>query len=158
MTTTHMQTMERSETKLVGYTVTASVNQDLENDIVIKLREELFKKRHEIANRLDNDGIYLVQVYPDGEWTPDIPFISIVAVEVHDYSSIPEGFVQHTIPAGTYAKVTHKGPESQIGETYDFIRDQDICGSRPFDLEYWAQMDSLEEEESTIDIYLPMEE
>jgi predicted transcriptional regulator YdeE len=157
MTMEQVQTLERNETKLVGYTVTASLNQDLETRIIGKLREELFGKRHEIANRLDDDGIYLVQVYLDGEWTPDVPFVSFIAVEVSDFAHIPERLVRHTIPAGKYVKVTHKGPESQIGETYDSIRDKGIGGSRPFDFEYWADIDSLEQEESTIDIYLPLE-
>jgi predicted transcriptional regulator YdeE len=152
-----VQTLERNETKLVGYTVTASLNQDLETRIIGKLREELFGNRHEIANRLDDDGIYLVQVYLDGEWTPDVPFVSFIAVEVSDFANIPERLVRHTIPAGKYVKVTHKGPESQIGETYNSIRDKGIGGSRPFDFEYWADIDSLEQEESTIDIYLPLE-
>ncbi|WP_234405642.1 GyrI-like domain-containing protein [Paenibacillus sp. IHBB 10380] len=151
-----VQTLERNETKLVGYSVTASLIQDLETRIVVRLREELFGKRHEIANRLDDDGIYLVQVYPDGEWTPDVPFVSIVAVEVDDFAHIPEGLIRHTIPAGKYVKVTHKGPESQIGETYDSIRDECIASSRSFDFEYWAHMESLEQEDSTINIYLPL--
>lgn len=157
MTMEQVQTLERNETKLVGYTVTASLNQDLETTIVGRLREELFGKRHQITNRLDDDGIYLVQVYPDSEWTPDVPFVSIVAVEVSDFAPIPEGLVRHTIPAGKYVKVTHTGPESQIGETYDLIRDKGIGDSRSYDFEYWADIDSLEQEESTIDIYLPLE-
>ncbi|KJD42770.1 GyrI-like domain-containing protein [Paenibacillus terrae] len=155
MTMEEVLMLERNETKLVGYSVTASLNQDLETGIVVRLREELFDKRHEIANRLDDDGIYLVQVYPDGEWTPDVPFVSIVAVEVRDFAHIPEGLVRHTIPAGKYVKVTHKGPESQIDGTYDSIRDRGISASRSFDFEYWADIHSLEQKDSTIDIYMP---
>ncbi|MBP1995963.1 GyrI-like domain-containing protein [Paenibacillus eucommiae] len=155
MRTEQVQTLERNETKLVGYTVTASLNQDLAATIVGRLREDLIGKRHEIANRLDDEGIYLVQVYPDGDWTPDVPFVSIVAVEVSDFVHIPEGLVGHTIPAGKYVKITHMGPESQIGETYDSIRDNGISGFRLFDFEYWSDITSLEQEDSTIDIYLP---
>jgi predicted transcriptional regulator YdeE len=157
MTMGQVHSVERNETMLVGYTATASLNQDLEAGIIGGLREQLVDRRHEIANQLDDVGIYLVQVYQECEWTPDVPFISVVAVEVSDFAHIPEGFVHHTIPAGKYVKVTHKGPESQIGVTYDSIRDQGIDGSRPFDFEYWAAIDSLEQEESLIDIYLPLE-
>ncbi|WP_162309324.1 GyrI-like domain-containing protein [Cohnella abietis] len=152
-----LQALERKETKLVGYTAKVSLNQDLENSIVLGLREELVGKRQDIANRLDDNGIYLVQVYSEEEWTPDVPFVSIVAVEVSDFVHIPEGFVRHTLPAGKYVKVTHQGPESQIGETYDSIREQDIGSSRAFDFEYWTNIDLLEHEGSTIDIYLPLE-
>ncbi|OAB44745.1 GyrI-like domain-containing protein [Paenibacillus glacialis] len=157
MTIEEMQILERNETKLVGYSVSASLNQDIETGIVGRLSEELLNNRHEIANRLDDDGIYLVQIYSDGEWTPDLPFVSIVAVEVSNLGLIPEGFVQHTIPSGKYVKVTHKGPESLIGETYDSIRDKGISDCRAFDFEYWADMGSLEQEESIIEIYLPLE-
>lgn len=149
------QTIERNDTKLVGYSVTVSLNQDLETSIIVKLREELFDKSHEIANRIDKNGAYLVQIYPDCEWTPDVPFESIVAVEVSDDAHIPEGFIRFTIPGGTYVKVTHNGPESRLGETYDLIREKNICDLRPFDFEYWADINSFEQEESTIDIYMP---
>jgi predicted transcriptional regulator YdeE len=156
--TMEVQTLERNETKLIGYTVMASLKQDLEQGIVGNLRQELLGKRHKIANQLNDTGIYLIQVYPDCEWSEDVPFESIVAVEVSDFSSpFPEGMIAHTIPAGTYVKVTHKGPESQIGDTYDAIREQDICSVRPFDFEHWVDVDSLDQEESTIDIYLPLE-
>lgn len=125
----------------------------------ILLIVDIFKlsgKRHEIPNQLD-DGTYLVQVYLDDEWTPDVPFVSIVAVKVSDFEQIPEGLVRHTLPAGKYVKVTHNGPESEIGETYDLIREKGIEGLRPFDFEYWTNVDNLDHEESTIDIYLPLE-
>lgn len=149
---------ERPETKLIGLAVTASLNQDLENETVGRLREELLGKRHEIVNRLEDGGIYLIQVYPECEWTPDVPFVSIVAVEVRDFTLIPDGFIQHTLPAGQYAKYSHKGPESLIGETYDLIREQGVASLRLFDFEYWVNVDALDQEESLIDIYLPLEE
>lgn len=155
MTMEQVETLERNETKLVGYKVTASLNQVLETSIVGKLREELFGKRNEIANRIDDKGIYLVQVYEEVEWTPDVPFTSIVAVEVSDFAHMQGEFVQHTIPAGKYVKVTHKGPESQIGSTYDTIHTEGISGPRPFDFEYWADIHTLALEESTIAIYFP---
>lgn len=106
------QTLERNETKLVGYAVTASLMQDMENGIVGTMREKLLSKRHRIDNQIEAGELYLVQAYPDVEWTPEseVPFLSIVAVEVCSFASVPEGFVQHAIPAGNYVLVTHKGP------------------------------------------------
>ncbi|GAA3404844.1 GyrI-like domain-containing protein [Paenibacillus hodogayensis] len=151
------KTVHRNETKLVGYTVTTTLKEDMENEIIGSLRERLLDRRSEIASPTDGDGVYLVQLYPDCEWTPDVPFESIVAVEVHTFVPLPEGFVCHTIPAGAYTKVTHRGPESRIGDTYDWIRDQGLGVIRPFDFEYWADCGSLEQEESVIDIYWPIE-
>ncbi|MGR7946591.1 GyrI-like domain-containing protein [Paenibacillus sp. M.A.Huq-81] len=146
----------RKETKLVGYSVEASLNQDMEAGIVVELRQKLLETRHEIANQLENAGIYLVQEYPNCEWTPDTPFVSIAAVEVSEFAQIPEGAVQHTLVAGEYAKFTHKGPESEIGDTYDSIRETGVAADRPFDFEYWANPDALGEDEAVIDIYLPL--
>lgn len=151
-----VQTLNRTETKLIGYSVTVSLNQDLENGIIEKLREDFIGNRQKIANQVDDNGIYLVQVYPECEWTPDVPFESIVAIEVSEFVQIPEGFVSHTLPAGNYAKVFHRGPESEIGETYDLIREQGIAEFRLFDFEYWADSNLLDREESIIDIYLPL--
>jgi predicted transcriptional regulator YdeE len=152
-----MQTLSSNEKKLVGYTVTASVNEDIEAGLVEKLREKLSKTRNQITNQLSDSDMYLVQLYPDSEWTPDVPFTSIIAVEVSGFSDVPEEFIQHTIPAGAYVKVTHRGPESKLTETYDFIQKKSINNNRSFDFEHWTIIHSLNQEESTIDIYLPVE-
>jgi len=152
-----MQTVERTEIKLVGYTVTVSLNEDIETGIVVNLREKLIENLNKVTKRSEHKGFYLVQIYPDEEWTPDVAFESIVAVEVIDFDPIPEGFVRRIIPAGTYVKVSHKGPESEIEQTYHSIREEGIAAFRSFDMEYWADFDSLEKEDNIIDIYLPFE-
>jgi len=150
------QTVERTETKLVGYRVVVSLNQDLEEGIVVQLREKLSANRPVIPNQT-NEGMYLVQIYPDGQWTPDIPFTSIVAVEVNEYDQEIEQFAKYTIPAGTFVQVTHLGPEADIGDTYDWISEQKLSSSRCFDFEYWAPKAAFDQEDSTIHIYLPLE-
>ena len=154
----HIQTLSSDEKKLVGYTVTASVNEDIAANIIVRLRDKLMDTRHNIPHQLDNTSMYLVQRYPDCEWTPDVPFVHIVAVEVHEFSDIPNEFIQHTLPAGTYTKVTHHGPESTLTETYHAIQEQAICSTRPFDFEYWTNVHSLDQDDSVIEIYLPVEE
>lgn len=153
-----VDTIQRQETKLIGYTVTASLNQDLEQGLVVHLREALLANCHEIADRTDNDGLYLIQIYTDEAWTPDVPFQSIVAVEVNSFPDLPalEGLIHHTLPAGQYAKVTHLGPEAQITETYDAIREQDIASHRCFDLEYWPDAAFFDPEHCRIEIFLPL--
>jgi len=156
MTIEHVQNVTLTEKNLIGYTVTVSLNQDLETGVVLALREKLLNNRHEITNQLDDEGMYLVQVYSDDEWTPDTPFISIVAVEVSHVDHIPVGFIQHTIPAGKFVKVTHKGPEANIGDTYDAIREQGIDNVRAFDFEHWTNLTTLDQDDNDIDIYLPL--
>lgn len=151
-----VQTLDRKETKLVGFTVTVSGNQDMEDGIVEKLRSELAGRRHEVAYLVDPTGMYLVQVYTDREWTPDVPIENMVGVEVSDFSDIPEGMIQHTIPAGKFVKVTHTGSEADIAKTYAEISERGLSDNRPFDFEYWNRVDMLQQEESSIDIYLPL--
>lgn len=148
--------VERTETKLVGYRVVVSLNQDLEEGIVVQLREKLLANRHLIPNQT-NEGMYLVQIYPDEQWTPDIPFTSIVAVEVNDYDQEIEKFDKHTIPSGSFVQVTHRGPEADIGDTYDWISEQELNSNRCFDFEYWAPSASFDQEDNTIHIYLPLD-
>ena len=156
MTIEQVYTLDRKETKLVGFTVTTSVNQDKEDGIVGRLRNELAGRRNEITSQADQTGMYLVQIYPDSEWTPDVPFLNIVGVEVSDLSELPEGMIQHTIPAGKFVKVIHAGSEFGIEETYEEINERGLGDNRPYDFEYWSRVDALQQEESSIAIYLPL--
>jgi len=101
--------------------------------------------------------MYLVHIYPDEQWTPDIPFTSIVAVEVNDYDQEIEEFVNHTIPSGSFVQVTHRGPEADIGDTYDWISEQELNSNRCFDFEYWTPRTVFDQEDNTIHIYLPLD-
>ena len=47
-------------------------------------------------------------------------FEYMVAVEVADFDP-SDGFDQLVLPAGPYAVVTHKGPASGLGQTYQFM-------------------------------------
>nr|WP_280518687.1 effector binding domain-containing protein [Lederbergia wuyishanensis] len=144
--------MEKEEIKLVGFSVMESLNDILANRTVGILREDLDKRKNEVENR-EGDGIYLIQLYSAGGWTPDTPFENIVAVKVSSFAEIPSDMITHVVPAGQYAKFVHIGLESEISHTYDRINDY---GPRPFDVEYWEDIHSLETEESEIDIYIPV--
>ncbi|MGO4548191.1 GyrI-like domain-containing protein [Paenibacillus sp. 2TAB23] len=147
------EVMEKEEIKLVGFTITESLNHVLESKIVETLRRDLAKRIDEIKNRVGT-GMYLNQIYPhDGEWTPDVPFEHVIAVEVSAFDHLPSGMISHTIAAGRYIKIMHKGPESQLGATYEYINSS--FGIRPIDLEYWQDINDLDSEESRIDIYIP---
>ncbi|WP_217593808.1 GyrI-like domain-containing protein [Cohnella sp. GbtcB17] len=145
--------VERTETLLVGLSVVESLNKMMETTIGGKLREELERRQSEVENRAGS-GMYLIQVYPtDGHWTPDVLYRHIFAYEVESFARIPADMVSYTLPAGRFIKVVHKGPESQIGETYGFIND--TYGVRPIDIEYWSDIHTLENEDSQIEIYVP---
>ncbi|MEH7383366.1 GyrI-like domain-containing protein [Bacillus sp. JJ1533] len=144
--------LEREEIKLVGFSVDDSLNNIFNNRIVGRLREELVNRKNEVVNR-EGEGIYLIQIYPDCQWTPDVPYTHIVAFEVTSYGEIPNDMVTHSVPAGRFAKFVHKGPESEIGDTYAVINEYSL---RPFDIEYWEDIYTLENPNSQIDIYIPV--
>lgn len=145
--------VERKETLLVGLSVVVSLNEAMETKIGGKIRTELESRRAEIENRT-GAGMYLIQIYPtDGYWTPDVPYRHLFAYEVESFARFPADMDSYTLQAGRFIQVVHKGPESQIGETYDFINK--TYGVRPIDIEYWSDIHALENEDSRIDIYVP---
>ena len=143
---------EKEEMKLVGFSVHASLNSIVENKIVGKIREDLAKRKNEVKNKED-EGIYLIQIYPECEWTPDVPYDHIVGIVVTSFTDIPTDMITHLVPKGRYAKFVHTGPESKIGNTYDLINEYSF---RPFDIEYWNNIYELESPSSQIDIYIPV--
>ncbi|WP_170885584.1 GyrI-like domain-containing protein [Bacillus alkalicellulosilyticus] len=144
---------EKEEIKVIGFSIIESLNSVLEHKTVRMLREELTKRKHEVKNKR-REGIYLIQIYPaKGEWTPDVPYEHIVGIEVKSLEEIPDGMMGHIVPAGRYANFVHKGPESAIGKTYDLINQYSL---RPFDIEYWDDIETLENQNSHIDIYIPV--
>lgn len=155
----NIEVVEKQEVKLVGYSVEASLNNVIETKLVAKLREKLSVASGLIKDRIDN-GIFLVQIYPDCEWTPDVEFRHIIAVEVSSFDDIPSEMIAHSIPSGRYIKFSHKGPESEIGNTYDeifgWMDKNGYDGPRPFDIEYWDDIKLLEESTNIINIYVPI--
>ncbi len=153
MNTYQVDNLEREEIRLVGFSITESLNNVLESKILGPLREDLEKRMNEIENR-KGSGIYLIQIYPhDGHWTPYVPYQHVIGFEVTSYGEIPNDMITHTVPSGRYIKIIHKGAESQISTTYDFINN--TYGGRPIDIEYWNDIHALESEDSQIDIYIP---
>jgi predicted transcriptional regulator YdeE len=145
--------IERDEFKLVGYTLTESLNHILETGIVGKLREELVNRRNEVDN-LKGSGIYLVQLYScESQWTPDTPYQHVIGLEVAALGEVPDGMMTYTLAPGRFIKVVHQGPESRIGETYDFINK--TYGVRSVDIEYWSDVKDMHREDTRIDIYFP---
>jgi predicted transcriptional regulator YdeE len=145
--------IEQDEIKLVGFSITESLNHVLESRIVGVLREDLAKLTNEIENA-NGSGIYLLQIYnQDGQWTHNTPYQHIIALEVSSHGEIPADMITYTLPAGRFIKIVHAGAESEIGSTYEYINN--TFGVRPIDIEYWKDIHSLENADSQIDIYIP---
>lgn len=153
--------LSREDTHVIGITFTANVTEDLGKKLSATTTEALRARKNEIHNQV-GEGEYLIQIYPD---TADFdaavdPFTTIIGLEVSSLADIPEGMVSHTIPAGTFAKVTHKGPETNLGETYGFLYGSWLTESgyeyAGFDFEFWVERYKPEQEDNEIDIYVPL--
>ncbi|SFD98217.1 Predicted transcriptional regulator YdeE, contains AraC-type DNA-binding domain [Paenibacillus catalpae] len=153
MSTYQIDRIEKEETKLVGYSITESLNHVLETRIVGILRENLAERKNDIKHR-KAAGIHLIQIYPcDGQWTFDVPYQHVVAFEVSAYEDIPADMMTYTLPPGQFIKIVHRGAESEIGNTYEYINQ--TFGERPLDIEYWSDIHSLDQSDSQIDILIP---
>lgn len=151
--TYQVNVLEREAIKLVGFSIIESLNKVIETKIGGTLRGELEKRAPEIEYRIGS-GMYLIQIYPhDGHWTPDVPYQHVIAYEVKSYDEVPNDMITYTLPAGRFIKIVHKGAESQIGITYEFINN--TYGGRHIDIEYWNDIQTLENEDNQIDIYIP---
>lgn len=153
--------LTRKETYVIGFTFTASVTEDLDQNLSATTTERLRARKAELHNQIGT-AEYLIQVYPD---KPDFdsaidPFTTIIGVEVSSLSTIPEGFISYTIPAGEFARFTHKGSEESLGETYDFIYSSWLSESEyeypEFDYEYWDERYNPEAEDNEIDLFIPL--
>lgn len=153
--------LTREETHVIGITFAANVPEDLGKKLSATTTQALRARKSEIHNQVGK-GEYLIQIYPDkADFDAAIdPFTTIIGLEVSSLADIPEGMVSHTIPAGTFAKVTHKGPERNLGETYGFLYGSWHCESgyeyAGFDFEYWDEHYKPEQEDNEIDIYVPL--
>jgi Uncharacterized protein conserved in bacteria len=71
-----------------------------------------------------NTFLYSVEVYPPRffeAFDMQREFEKWAAVEVADFTVVPEGMQQLVIPEGLYAVFIHKGPASEGFKTYNYI-------------------------------------
>lgn len=159
MLSNDVQEIERPEKRLVGFSIRASLNEIIQKQLGNKLREDLATRDSEIAGQVD-PGVYLVQIYEPGPWSPDAPFTQVMGKEVAGDDEVPDGMITHTIPAGTYLRFLHQGPMNGIGATYDGMRAwlvrEGRAGPCPHDFEYWKDASRLEEADTEIAIHLPV--
>jgi AraC family transcriptional regulator len=97
--------------KLIGKRVSMTVS----NNQTFKLWLSFMPKRKEIKNNLTND-LFSLQVYPPSfDFTfsnPDAAFEKWAALEVPDFSFVPEGLETFDLASGLYAVFEYKGVSS----------------------------------------------
>lgn len=72
----------------------------------------LFSRNQEIPGRKNPETLGVIKRNEHGY---------LAGVEVEQLIEIPEGMFSYVIPAGQYIGMTHKGPLSKIGETFQIL-------------------------------------
>ncbi|MCG7377286.1 GyrI-like domain-containing protein [Paenibacillus sp. ACRSA] len=149
----------KPEIKLVGYQAQASLNEDIQGSIVRNLRAKLELNAPHVPN-MKHAGMYLIQIYPDIEWTPDVVFTHIVAIEVQESQQIADEIITHTVPAGRFIRFIHEGSEAEIDDTYlavnEWLANNGYDEPRAFDMELWTEEMMSGEMGAQIHIYVPI--
>lgn len=108
-----------TEKKLVGHFIEMSF---IENK-TFQLWNGFMPNRKEIKNAIDAN-LYSLEVYAENHFDnfdPNDSFQKWAAVEVSDYSTIPEGMETLIVPTGLYAVFLHSGPLAEAHKTYHYI-------------------------------------
>ena len=105
--------------KLIGF----SIEMSLLDNKTFSIFSQLMPRLKEITNPKSAD-IFCVQVYePDyfTNFTPETLFTKWAAVEVKDYSTIPDGFEKLELTGEKYAVFLYKGTSEMFSETAQYI-------------------------------------
>lgn len=137
-------------------------------NMIPKLWERFMPREKEIKNILKpNVGFgvtFGMQEEKEEKEEKGYTFFYLVGLPVKNADSIPEGMIFKNIPAHKYAKFTHKGPLSGLGETYDYIymtwlpESKYECDGSACELEWYDERFKMDSEDSEFDIYVPIVE
>lgn len=105
--------------KLIGF----SIEMSLLDNKTFSIFSQLMPRLKEIKNPKSAD-IFCIQVYePDyfTNFTPETLFTKWAAVEVKDFSTIPDGFEKLELTGEKYAVFLYKGTSEMFSETAQYI-------------------------------------
>ena len=146
--------------QVVGFKIEANLK-ELESNLGKQTYHSLIARKDEIQNK-KNDHVILIQIYPMKQnFNPAIDrFTQILCYEVSEPSVAPSGMVLHAVPESKYVTVTHKGLESELGRTYDYVYGQWIVEtdneSMGYDFEIWDERYKPESPDNEIDLFIAL--
>jgi AraC family transcriptional regulator len=114
------QILEKPELKVVGMETPfiSGLSPQTTNFQVIPPLWGAFVRRHaEIANHVGKEMYGIIYGKPADQRSHPDELQYIAGVAVSSAKDIPQGMVSRTIPAGTFACVTHRGPIRKIRDT-----------------------------------------
>ncbi len=102
------------------------------------------------------------EIEVEGTEKKDYEFFVLVGLAVKNIDDIPEGMTYKKVPAHKYAKFVHKGPISNIMETYNYIYNEWLPKSgheydwEACEVEWYDNRFKIDEADSEFDIYIPI--
>ncbi|PPA69483.1 AraC family transcriptional regulator [Jeotgalibacillus proteolyticus] len=150
--------IEKESFRVAGYQFEANLQEIMGSDLVSRTVARLGEEADLFQNKLGNH-LYLVQVYPMKEAfdAAKDPFTTMVGYEVTGEEA-PDGAILHTVEKNTYVAYTHKGPESDLPHSYDYLygtwlRENGYM-SLGYDFELWDERYKPEERDNEIDLFI----
>ncbi|SET54901.1 Predicted transcriptional regulator YdeE, contains AraC-type DNA-binding domain [Oceanobacillus limi] len=151
--------VKKSSFHVIGYHFVANLKEIEEQQLSKKTLERLQFHADKIPNKI-GDHVYLIQVYPmkEGFHPYTDKFTQIIGYEVSNPGEVPEGGILHTVPNCTYVTTTHKGPEAEIYQTYDYLYGkwmvENRCMPLGYDFELWDERYNPDDMDNEIDLFI----
>ena len=132
-------------------------------DILPKLWRDYLARSREITSRLSPFNIGVCEQVPEGARTRPTPdeCLYMAGAEVKNFDLVPDGMMTKVIPAGRYAVFTHKGQLETLEHTMNYIygswlpKSGEELRDAP-DLEIYGERFKYGQEDSEVDLYIPI--
>lgn len=150
-----------SEFSVVGLKIEANLD-EIETGLGKQTFQSLLTRKDEIKLK-KNENVILLQIYPmKPGFNPRVDrFTQIFGYEISGAEEVPAGMIHHKVPESKYVKYTHKGLESELGRSYDYVYGQWMreTGNVPkaYDFEIWDERYKPESTENEIDMYVALQ-
>ncbi|WP_202076514.1 GyrI-like domain-containing protein [Caldalkalibacillus salinus] len=144
---------------IVGLKIEANLKEIDEEGLGKETYSHLLSRSDEFGSN-KSEHVILLQEYPmKPDFNPLVDaFTQIIGYQVEDVQGVPTGMVHRHIPERKYVTVTHKGMESELEKTYDYLYTQWFreTGHVPagYDFEIWDERYQPEKPTNEIDVYV----
>lgn len=124
--------------------------------------QSLIARKDEIKMK-KNENVILMQIYPKKPgFNPQVDrFTQLFGYEITGAEEVPAGMILHKVPESKYVKYTHKGLESELGRSYDYLYGKWMgeTGNVPngYDFEIWDERYKPESIDNEIDMYVALQ-
>ena len=138
----------------------SALSSDTNNfELVPALWHRFINRLDEVESRTDEACYGLIITRPERERSHPDELLYVAGTAVRGVASIAEGMVSHTVPASTFAVITHRGPIADLPETIRCAMEEWLPGSgyrwNLLEVERYDHRFSIESpEESEMEIWI----